>query len=198
MSFLGTLAIVAALMQGAPDSTGTAVALPKGEVVQDPQTGSYYQVFEFYGKPPHTWEHASHMVRGYLYEEREGQLASIKSLDTHYFLLLSFPKLRMVPMWIGLSVQCNESADATWPDGSNLREQNFRAWNEGTAAKISRTCRKEKDTGNIHPVYYQADEFGVRWELGSPKQNITYMLVEFPEPPEEEDRSMETGQPSTE
>ncbi|WP_286828529.1 MULTISPECIES: C-type lectin domain-containing protein [Kordiimonas] len=186
MSGIGaTLAIMMMLFQGI-DETGTAVARPLGEVHLNEGNGSYYQVFEFYGKPPHTWRHAKRMVRGYLYEGREGQLATVKDVETHYFLLLNFPMIRTSPMWLGLSATCNETADLLWVDGSNLADQSFRGFGEGALRDISRTCRARKDSGMEIPIFYEPDAFGVRWQMGRGNQNLTYMMVEFPVPTEEE------------
>lgn len=194
MSFLGaTLAIVMTLFQGI-DETGTAVARPTGEVKFSERTGSYYQVFEFYGKPPHTWEHAQRMVRGYVYEGREGQLAMVKDVETHYFLVLNFPAMRTSPMWIGLSVQCNDVAETEWVDGSSLADQSFRGFAEGELRKISRECRRRKDSGEILPVFYEPDAFGVRWRLGRKGENKTLIMVEFAAPIEEETAAQEGDQ----
>ncbi|NVJ69275.1 MAG: C-type lectin domain-containing protein [Alphaproteobacteria bacterium] len=186
MSFLGaTVAILMTLFQGI-DETGTAVARPIGQASLDSATGSYFQVFEFYGRPPHSWEHASRMVKGYIYEGREGQLATVKDVNTHYFLILNFPQMRTTSMWIGLTATCNEQADIEWIDGARLLDQSFRGFADGVARKISRTCRDRKDSGAVFPIYYQPDEFGVRWQVATPNQNLQYMMVEFPKPPEED------------
>ncbi|MFC4349735.1 C-type lectin domain-containing protein [Kordiimonas lipolytica] len=182
MSGIGaTLAVMMMLFQGI-DDTGTAVARPIGEVHLNETSGSYFQVFEFYGKPPHTWRHAKRMVRGYLYEGREGQLATIKDVETHYFLLLNFPMMRTSAMWIGLSATCNETADLAWVDGAKLADQSFRGFGDGALRDISRTCRSRKDSGMEIPIFYEPDAFGVRWQKGTDRQNLTYMMVEFPKP----------------
>ncbi|MBV1900244.1 MAG: C-type lectin domain-containing protein, partial [Kordiimonadaceae bacterium] len=138
---VSTLLVVAAMMfQSGVDSTGTAIARPYGDVQQEETTGSYFQMFEFYGRPPHTWEHAQAMVSGYEYKGRPGRLAHIKTSAIHYFLLLNFPDLHSNKAWIGLGAECNEKADIMWADGSLLKHQSFRAWNVGTLKKISRTC----------------------------------------------------------
>ncbi|MCJ9430388.1 C-type lectin domain-containing protein [Kordiimonas marina] len=180
MSFLGMIAIVATLFQGGVDATGTAIARPLGEAHEDPSTGNYYQIFQFYGPKPYTWAHAKHMVHGYIYEGRVGQLASVKTLETHYFLLLQFPEMRKHKTWIGLSAQCNEQADLEWLDGTKLEDTNFRAWAADAQRKISRTCRDHRLSGNIYPIYYMPDAFGVRWEMGQSNTDIEYMVVEFP------------------
>jgi len=186
------LVAVVMLFQGA-DDTGTAVARPIGEVKLEPTSGSYFQMFEFYGRPPHTWKHAQRMVRGYFYEEREGRLAEIKTGAIHYFLLLNFMDLRSKKAWIGLSATCNETAEMKWLDGSDLADQSFRAWNEGTTRNISRTCRANKDSGMVLPAYYDSHELGLRWDVGNEKTNLKYMMVEFPVPvdetPEDEQKS---------
>jgi len=185
MSGIGaTLAVMMMFFQGI-DETGTAVARPIGEVHLNETTGSYFQIFEFYGKPPHTWRHARRMVRGYLYEGREGQLATVKDVETHYFLLLNFPMIRQSPMWIGLSATCNEQADLAWVDGALLADQSFRGFGDGALRDISRTCRSRKDSGMEIPIFYEPDAFGVRWQKGTDRQNLTYMMVEFPKPTDE-------------
>ncbi len=189
MSFIGiATALMMTFMQGI-DDTGTAVARPIGEVHFNEKTGSYYQIFEFLGKPPHTWRHARRMVKGYLYEGREGQLATVKDVDTHYFLVLNFMDMRTKSMWIGLSVTCNETAEIAWVDDSRLEDQSFRGFAEGELRNISRTCRSLKDTGVQLPIYYEPDEFGVRWHLARANTNEQYMMVEFPVPTEEDDQS---------
>ncbi|NVJ98113.1 MAG: C-type lectin domain-containing protein [Alphaproteobacteria bacterium] len=200
MSFIGaTMAVMMTFMQGV-DETGTAVARPIGSVQTDSATGSKYQIFEFYGRPPHTWEHARRMVKGYIIDGREGQLATVKDVTTHYFLILNFPEMRNLPMWIGLYAQCNETAELFWADDTPLADQAFRGFADGVARKISRSCTgRNKNSGNTAPIYYQPDEFGVRWQMGSSKQNLQYMMVEFPKPKEEaeagEGETGETQQP---
>ena len=178
--FLSGVLVAAAMMLQSVDDTGTAVAKPIGDVKVEPTTGSYFQIFEFYGRPPHTWEHAQRMVRGYRYKDREGRLAHIKTGAVHYFLLLNFLDLSSKRVWIGLSAQCNEKADIKWLDGSDLSEQSFRAWTAGAAKNISRTCRAKKLSGDIMPVFYEAHELGLRWDISGEKSNLKYMLVEFP------------------
>jgi len=185
MLFSGLMLSLALMIQGV-DDTGTAVAKPIGEVHLEPTTGSYFQVFEFYGRPPHTWKHAQRMVRGYHHEGREGRLASVKSGNTHYFLLAKFPLIRQRQMWIGLKAECNETAEITWSDGTALEGQSFRAWNDGTQKKISRTCRDRPSSGMLLPVYYDPHQLGTRWEAGTERSNLSYMLVEFVEPTEDD------------
>jgi len=185
MLFTGLMLSLALMFQGV-DDTGVAVARPTGEVYLEPTTGSYFQIFEFYGRPPHTWRHAQRMVRGYRYEGREGQLASVKTGKTHYFLLTKFPLLQKQRMWIGLQAVCNETVDITWTDGDDLADQSFRAWNDGTQKRISRTCRARRGSGLQLPVYYDPNLLGTRWEVGTIGTNIQYMMVEFVEPIEEE------------
>jgi hypothetical protein len=184
MSLSAILFATALLFQGV-DETGTAIARPVGEAYFEETTGSYFQVMEFYGRPPHTWRHANAMVRGYVYKGREGRLAHVTSQSVHYFLLVNFPALRQKPMWIGLSATCNERAEVAWHDGPDIRDQTFRAWNDGTRRRISRTCRANVDTGLVLPIFYTSDELGTRWEAGSAGQNLRFMMAEFPAPPKE-------------
>jgi len=179
MSLTGII-FAAALMFQNVDATGTAVARPMGKAYLEPTTGSYFQIFEFYGRPPHTWEHAKEMVRGYHHEGREGRLAHIKSQTVHFFLLIKFPKIRETKMWIGLRAICNEKAEIDWQDGPALKEQPFRAWNDGAQRSISRTCRSKKESGITLPVYYDPHELGTRWQPGNSRTNLPYMIVEFP------------------
>lgn len=191
MSFAGLVLAASMLLQGL-DDTGTAVARPIGEVHLEPTTGSYFQVFEFYGRPPHTWRHADRMVRGYLHEGREGRLAHITSGSVHYFLLVKFPLLRQMPSWIGLRAICNETTELKWVEGPDLVDQSFRAWNDGTQKNISRTCRANKNSGMELPVFYDPHELGTRWEIGDIRTNQRYMLVEFKVPEDAEAEATET------
>ena len=70
-------------------------------------------------------------------------------------------------------------------DGTSLADQSFRGFGEGVLRSISRSCRSRKDSGQVLPVYYQPDQFGVRWQVGTSGTNLTYMMVEFPAPEEE-------------
>jgi len=173
------------VMQGL-DDTGIAVARPIGKAVLEPISGSYFQIFEFYGRPPHTWRHAKKMVKGYRHDDREGRLAFVKSGATHFFLVLNFEMLRSKKMWIGLSVECNEQADLKWLDETPLGDGTFRAWSPVAQKGIRAGCDRLEDTGTRLPVYYDPTEFGVRWEIGSVGTNIQHMMVEFPVPPEED------------
>ena len=105
MSVLASVLVALTMMMQDIGDTGTAVARPIGEVHFNEETGSYYQVFDFIGKPPHTWVHARRMVKGYRYEGREGRLAVIRDISTHYYLIQKFPKMREQPMWIGGNLQ---------------------------------------------------------------------------------------------
>lgn len=168
------------------DETGTAVARPIGQAVLEPVSGSYFQIFEFYGRKPHTWRHARRMVKGYHHEGREGRLAFVKDGTTHYFLILNFDLLRQAKMWIGLSAECNEQADLKWLDETMLADTNFRAWSSVAQKNIREQCRRLKDTGTQLPIFYEPTDFGVRWEMAGPKTDIRYMMVEFPVPTEED------------
>lgn len=183
------------MMQGL-DDTGTAVAQPIGRAQLEPISGSYFQVFEFYGRPPHTWVHASRMVKGYHHEGREGRLALIKDGTTHYFLLLNFEMLRTHKMWIGLSAVCNEQADLMWLDDTPLAETSFRAWSSVAQKGIREECKRLEGTGTALPIYYDPSQFGVRWEVAGPKENITHMMVEFPVPSEELEKPDEAEKPA--
>ncbi|MEX0299436.1 MAG: C-type lectin domain-containing protein [Kordiimonas sp.] len=198
--FLASVLVAATMMFQGVDDTGTAVARPIGDVKLEPTTGSYFQMFEFYGRPPHTWEHAQRMVRGYRYKEREGRLAHVKTGAVHYFLLLNFLDLHSNKAWIGLSATCDEKAEIEWLDGSKLADQSFRAWNDGTARNISRTCKAAKLSGRVMPVFYDSHELGLRWEVNNEKANLKYMMVEFPEledePVEGDAENADENQPS--
>lgn len=178
-------AFVASLMLvQAVDETGIAVARPIGRAILEPISGSYFQVFEFYGRPPHTQRHAERMVKGYRHMDREGHLAFVKDGATHFFLVLNFDLLREHRMWIGLNAECNKQADLKWLDDSTLAEGSFRAWSPVAQKNIRENCKTLEGTGARLPVYYDPTEFGVRWEVGSLGLNIQHMIVEFPVPPE--------------
>lgn len=183
-------AIVGAMMlvQGL-DETGIAVARPIGKAILEPATGSYFQVFEFYGRPPHTWRHAKRMVKGYRHEDREGRLAFVQTGATHFFLVLNFEMLREKRMWIGLSAECNKQADLKWLDDTPLGDGSFRAWSPVAQKGIREGCKRLEGTGKQLPVFYDPTEFGVRWEIASETANITHMMVEFPVPPEDNEES---------
>lgn len=190
--FLTGALVAAAMMFQAVDDTGTAVAKPIGEAKLEPTTGHYFQIFEFYGRPPHTWRHAQRMVRGYQHKGIEGRLAHVKTGTVHYFLLLNFLELSEMKVWIGLSAQCNEKTEIKWLDGSDLNEQSFRAWTAGATKNISRQCRASKLSGKQFPVFYEAHELGLRWDIAGERTNLKYMLVEFAE----EEASEETADES--
>ncbi len=196
--FLAGVLVAAAMMFQGVDDTGTAIARPIGEVKLEPTTGSYFQMFEFYGRPPYSWQHAQRMVRGYRYQDREGRLAHVKSGAVHYFLLLNFMELLSKKAWIGLSAKCGEKAEIEWLDGSILGDQSFRAWNDGTQRKISRACAASKLSGKIFPVYYESHELGLRWETAAEKANLQYMMVEFAEVAAAEVAEEEKAEPSPE
>ena len=196
MSLAGLVFGAVMLLQGV-DATGTAIARPIGEVHLEPTTGSYFQVFEFYGRPPYTWRHSNEMVKGYFHQGRVGQLATIKSQNVHYFLLVNFPMVQQVRMWIGLSATCNERAELSWIDGTALKDHPFRAWNDGAQRKISRTCRTKIDSGTVLPIFYDPHELGTRWEPGTASQNYRYMMVEFAVPEEEPVATTEDGPDET-
>ncbi len=172
------------VMQGL-DETGIAVAKPIGKAILEPMSGSYFQIFEFYGRPPHTWRHATRMVKGYRHQDREGRLAFVKSGATHFFLVLNFEMLREKKMWIGLSAECNKQADLKWLDETPLGDGSFRAWSPVAQKGIRAGCASLQDTATRLPVYYDPTEFGVRWEIGRVGTNIQHMMVEFPVPPEQ-------------
>ena len=167
------------------DETGIAVARPVGKAILEPVTGSYFQVFEFYGRPPHTWRHATRMVKGYRHAGREGQLAFVKTGATHFFLVLNFDMLREKKMWIGLSAECNQQADLKWLDESLLGDGSFRAWSPIAQKGVRDGCANLEGSGARLPIFYDPTEFGVRWEVGRVNDNIPHMMVEFPVPPEE-------------
>lgn len=184
------LALLAAtmLMMQDIDATGTAVARPIGTAKLEPISGSYFQIFEFYGRPPHTWRHARRMVKGYLHEGREGRLAQVKDGATHYFLVLNFDMLRERSMWIGLSAECLEKAELKWIDGTPLEAGSFRAWANTAQKSIRDTCTRNRGRGTVLPIFYESSEFtGVRWQMGQPNTNIMHMMVEFPVPEADED-----------
>jgi len=185
MSVSVLMVALALMVQTGPDETGVAVAKPTGKALLEPDSGSYFQVFEFFGRPPHTFRHAARMVKGYHYQGREGRLAHIKTGAIHYFLLLNFPEIQDKKMWIGLQAVCNETTEIGWFEGSSLGDQSFRAWNGGTARNITRTCKKYKESGMTLPVFYEAHQLGVRWEAGKDTTNLRHMIVEFPVPEEE-------------
>ncbi len=177
------------------DDTGIAVAKPVGQAVLEPITGSYFQIFEFYGRPPHTWRHAARMVKGYRHKDRDGHLAFVKDGATHFFLVLNFDMLREKKMWIGLSAKCNEQADLTWLDDTLLSDGSFRAWSPVAQKKFRDDCKRQQGSGTDLPIYYDPTEFGVRWEVGSPTLNIQHMMVEFPVPAADEgEAATEQGQ----
>jgi len=196
MSVSVLMVALALMVQTGPDETGVAVAKPTGKALLEHDSGSYFQVFEFFGRPPHTFRHAARMVKGYHYQGREGRLAHIKTGAIHYFLLLNFPEIQDKKMWIGLQAVCNETTDIGWLEGTSLSEQSFRAWNGGTARNISRTCKRYKESGKQLPVFYEAHELGVRWEVATETADIRHMIVEFPALEEEREESAEVEESS--
>ena len=185
-------ALVAAMMMF-QDDTGIAVARPIGEAMLEPVSGSYFQVFEFFGRPPHTWRHAARMVKGYRHEDRDGHLAYVKDGATHFFLVLNFDILREQKLWIGMSARCNETAELYWLDDTPLAEGSFRAWSPVAQKTFRDQCKQLQNTGTDLPIYYDPTEFGVRWEVANPRTNLKYMMVEFPVPAESNEEEAEQG-----
>ncbi len=185
-AFAGIM-LIGASLQSFNDYTGTAVAQPIGEAHLDPTSGSYYQIFVFHGKPPHTWRHARKMVRGYFHEKREGRLAHVLNIKTHYFLISKFPMMFDQRMWIGLSVVCekDDGPQPQWTDGKLLKETTFRAWDPAAGQSYNRQC-KGKDYKTQIPVMYDPTQFGSRWRVEQINTNVKYMMVEFAEPVESE------------
>ncbi|WP_374763803.1 C-type lectin domain-containing protein [Yunchengibacter salinarum] len=174
------------------DSTGTAVAKPRGQAVQDPTSGSYFQLFEFYGPQPYSWRHASAMVPGYEYKGVPGQLARIKQADTHYFLMVEFPVLRSAPAWIGLVGECGRGIEFQWVSGEPLSQSPFRAWAAGAREQARTLCDRAPE-GTRLPVFYEPSEFGTRWRVTRSNANQRLMLVEFPQ----QDPESDPDQPDT-
>ena len=196
MSVLASMMVALTMMFQGIDETGTAIARPIGDVYLNEANGSYYQIFDFVGKPPHTWAHARRMVKGYRYQGREGRLAVVRDIETHYFLLMKFPKMRQEKMWIGLRATCREDADLEWVDETSLKDQSFRGFGDGVLRDISRACRARGSSGDILPVFYEPDGFGVRWQVANARTNLGYMMVEFPVPEEGEGAAEGAAAPS--
>lgn len=191
-AFIGAvMSILAGLMQATPDATGTAIARPLGKAEFFSASDSYFQVFEFFGKPPHTWAHANRMVRGYRVEGRDGRLAHVPDLETHFFLLSHFQLMNEQRMWIGLYVDCGERITTHWVEGPALDAQPFRAWIDTAPGTIRGLCRTHRSSGRPVPVFYEPSEFGVRWQAMAPGGNLKYMMVEFPAPDGQSEQSVD-------
>ena len=143
-------------------------------------TGHHFQIFEFVGRPPYTWEHAELMVSGYLHDGVPGKLAKIPTADVHYFLLGNFPLVGAVNMWFGLTAICSDGTKMEWVDGTALEATPFRAWSDGAQRTISRGCRGANESSHRrYPVFYNSGKFGMRWEAGTISQDVRHMIVEF-------------------
>ncbi len=168
-------------LQVSVDATGTAIARPVGEAKFDAPSGSYFQVMQFYGPTPHTWEHAQVMVKGYRHKDREGRLAHITTGEIHFFMMLNYPELQMYPMWMGLRVECKDK-QGRWTDNTLLREQEFRAWSDTTGKIIRDTCKREGEKSYVPFTYKGSETGGLRWHAVGKRTNVKSMLVEFPDP----------------
>ncbi|PCI63087.1 MAG: hypothetical protein COB37_05825 [Kordiimonadales bacterium] len=177
--FFASLVIASSLLVQSFSGTGTAAAKPLGKAVLEETTGHHFQIFEFVGRPPHTWEHAELMVSGYMHEGVPGQLAKIPTADVHYFLLGNFPLVGTVNMWFGLTAICRDGTAFEWVDGTALVATPFRAWSDGAQRKISRGCRAGASSFKRFPVYYNSSKFGMRWEAANARTDVRYMIVEF-------------------
>jgi len=165
----------------APDTTGTAISLPVGDAVYREETDTYYLIFKFQGTPPYSWDHAQFTVKGYRYKGREGFLARVPDVQTHYFLIGHLPELRQNSAWIALGVYCDAGVAVPVWDGpeSPLSKQSFRAWGP-KAGEAARAYCKDKSTELIAPGYYTPTDLGSRWEIGQPTMNQDFILVEYP------------------
>lgn len=163
--------------------SGTAIALPTGDELYQEKNDTYYLLFKFKGSPPYSWDHASIIVKGYRHKGREGFLAKVDDIDTHYLLAALMGGSEAKTAWIGLEVICDKKAYSRWTDQTLLEDQVFRAWGPNSNEYIRKGCRKQYSR---LPVFYQKTDVGLRWAVGSDRSNQEHILVAFPPPQSQE------------
>ncbi len=154
--------------------------------ILDPSSGSYYQLYYIESGSKMDWWIAQRASNELLYNGRRGQLATIKSGDTHFFLMSNFSvPTKGGKFWIGLRMSC-ATKGFTWEDGHKLSEQQFSAWTANLYRNEKVSCHPGSLAGAppYLPVSLVSSDNSFRWEISGPRKWYNGMLVEFPKPAE--------------
>lgn len=141
--------------------------------IYNPSTKSYFELRVDLPKPS-TWEMAVRYARTKQFKGVRGQLAEIKSIQTHSFLQANFDVREEA--WIGLRYFC-AFRKLVWADGTEQPRSKFKMW----ARRWHRTeIRCGKNQIQYMPIYYQKSDQGFKWQASGPSKHFVSYFVEYP------------------
>lgn len=155
--------------------------------VYDPGAKSYFELVD-----------ASHMVKGYgsnegptwaqanqfatrrMYKGVYGRLATVDSVDTHYFLERTFQPNYQT--WIGLRLWCTRHV-LQWAGGQTLKPGTFQAWDKRWNQDIYTCSGAGTSAAGMQvyaPVAYTSISDGFRWIAKGSGKRYYYFFVQYP------------------
>ena len=140
----------------------------------NPASKSYYELVKVPEETQLTrWRHLKIHVRERIFKETRGQLATVKDLATHQFILRNFSAAHT--FWIGLEYSC-KTRQLKWVDDSYVTQSSFSAW----AIKWHRVP-KYGCTSVLHVSYTSnTPTKALLWQAVNSEKKYDYFLVEYP------------------
>lgn len=119
------------------------------------------------------WNEADKLANARAYKGVNGRLATVQSIETHFFLERTFqPKW---DSWIGLRLWCGRHV-LQWSDGQNLKPGSFQAWDKQWSHD-SFTCT---EASQFAPIAYSSISEGFRWFAMGHKKRYYSFFVQYP------------------
>lgn len=119
------------------------------------------------------WRHLKIHAGEKFLKKTQGQLATVKNLATHQFIIRHFSAPQ--PFWIGLEYVC-KTRQLKWVDDSYLTQASFSAWAIKWHRIPSYGCH------NVLHVSYTRDTptKASQWQAVNSEKRYDYFLVEYP------------------
>jgi len=151
-----------------PSHDGTVSAGP----YYNPASKSYFELFK--STTGSTWSEIEKMAQENVFKDTQGQLATIKNLETHQFILKNFRA--PTAFWIGLQYTC-ASGTLMWIDGTMVAKTDFTAW----SPQWARTHVRCANRGYMPVSYTKNTKYTTpKWQATGPGKGFLYYLVEYP------------------
>ena len=140
----------------------------------NPASKSYYELVRLPIATDLTrWRHIKEYVSEKVFKKTPGQLATVKDLATHQFIIRHFSAPQ--PFWIGLEYNC-KSRKLKWVDDSYVTQSSFSAW----AIKWHRVP-KYGCPSVLHVSYTNnTPTKALRWQAVNSEKRYDFFLVEYP------------------
>lgn len=186
---------IAFIFMAAVIQINAASAGPYNKPIYDPDTKSYFELYNPAVKTPGAdraqskpynrmvWERAMLFAASRKFKGVHGRLAVVDTAKTHEFLAEHFELGE--PAWIGLRYWCSYKR-LQWSTGEVHPFTHFQHWgsvwnidgDSSGATKRASDCQKP-GRNNFYPVHYWPTDEGFYWNANASSRGFASMFIEY-------------------